>query len=62
MSPRYERKPVSAIIRPVSWRGWPERVQVLDALATVGRWAGIGAVNLANVFNPPAIGRCLRRS
>jgi predicted NBD/HSP70 family sugar kinase len=29
--------------------------QVLDALATLGRWVGIGAANLANVFNPRAI-------
>ena len=29
--------------------------QVLAALADVGRWVGIGAANLANVFNPRAI-------
>jgi predicted NBD/HSP70 family sugar kinase len=29
--------------------------QVLAALAEMGRWIGIGAANLANVFNPQAI-------
>lgn len=29
--------------------------RVLSALADVGRWVGIGAANLANVFNPRAI-------
>jgi predicted NBD/HSP70 family sugar kinase len=28
---------------------------VLEALAGIGRWVGIGAANLANVFNPRAI-------
>ena len=28
---------------------------VLTALASIGRWVGIGAANLANVFNPRAI-------
>lgn len=29
--------------------------RVLTALAEIGRWVGIGAANLANVFNPQAI-------
>jgi predicted NBD/HSP70 family sugar kinase len=29
--------------------------RVLTALAGIGRWVGIGAANLANVFNPQAI-------
>jgi predicted NBD/HSP70 family sugar kinase len=29
--------------------------RALGALATIGRWVGIGAANLANVFNPRAI-------
>lgn len=28
---------------------------VLTALASIGRWVGVGAANLANVFNPQAI-------